>query len=494
MGDDSHGVPGAADDEYDPDTLQLTTVGIDIGSTTSHLMFSRLRLRRMGRYLSSRYLIVQREALYRSPILLTPFQDGAIDEARLDTFVSNSFDEAGFTPAAIDTGAVILTGEAARRSNARAVADLFAGHAGKFVCATAGHHLEARIAAHGSGAVAASRRARQTILNVDIGGGTSKLALVRNGEVVETAATNVGARLVVTDEGGRIVRIEPAARPVAEAQRVELGLQQVLSPPDQHRLAGALADCLVATIRAGPLPVLARQLMVTPALSPAPLIDRVMFSGGVSEYLYQREERDFGDLARPLAAALSARIAASELPAPLAPAEEGIRATVIGASQFTVQVSGDTILISKPERLPLRNVPVLALGLDQGKVLQPGEVQAAIGAGFRRTDLREGDQAVALAIHWNGTPTHPALRELADGIVAALPRTLKSGHPLILAFASDLGSVVGEILREELAVHNDVISIDGIEIRDLDYIDIGEMIFPARVVPVVVKSLLFGSS
>ncbi len=491
MIDDHHGEVGAPVDTGNPDDLELTTVGIDIGSATSHLMFSRLQLRRLGKHLSSRYLVIRRETLYRSPILLTPFaDDSAIDAAGLREFVFGSFHNAGLTPGVVDTGAVILTGEAMKRSNARAIADLFAGEAGKFVCATAGHSLEAVVAAHGSGAVETSRLARQTILNVDVGGGTSKLALIRNGVILETAAINVGGRLVALDQEGRVVRIEPAARQVAEVAGIELRPQKVFNQPDQRRMAGELAACLLAALRREPLPPLAAQLMLTAPLSSTQSIDRVMFSGGVSEYVYQREERDFGDIARLLAEAIRDRQAA--LPAPLEPAGEGIRATVIGASQFTVQVSGDTILVSQPERLPLRNLPVLALELDRRETVTAGEVRAAIERGFLRYDRSEGDQPVALAIDWNGTPSYQVLRALADGIVQGLPKSLEAGHPIVLVFSSDFGKVIGEILRQELGVRNDVVSVDSIELRDFDYIDIGDVISPARVVPVVVKSLLFG--
>src|SRR5205814_10611159 len=105
----------------------------------------------------------------------------------------------------LDTGAIILTGEAVRRSTARAIADLLAEEAGEFVCASSGHNLEAVMAAHGSGAVGHSRQLGRAVLSVDIGGGTSKLTLARNGEIIETAATNVGGRLVATDDKGNVV-------------------------------------------------------------------------------------------------------------------------------------------------------------------------------------------------------------------------------------------------------------------------------------------------
>src|SRR5712692_11812521 len=200
--------PISQNDFYYTDNVELTTVGIDVGSSTSHLMFSRLHLQRLGQYLSSRYVVVKREMLHRSPILLTPYRaDNTIDADALDAFLQTAYAEAGLTPADVDSGAIILTGEAIKRTNARAVADLFAEHAGKFVCASAGHNLEAILAANGSGALALSRQTERTVLNVDLGGGTSKLALVSGGHVHETAAINVGGRLVAFDLDGALVRI-----------------------------------------------------------------------------------------------------------------------------------------------------------------------------------------------------------------------------------------------------------------------------------------------
>jgi ethanolamine utilization protein EutA len=501
---------------YSGDSIELTTVGIDVGSSTSHLIFSRLLLRRLGRHLSSRYVVVSREVLHRSPILLTPYTpEYTIDAERLGDFVHRAYREAGLTPLEVDTGAIILTGEALKRTNARAIADLFASEAGKFVCASAGHNLEAVMAAHGSGAVAASREGGQTILNVDVGGGTSKLALVRQGEIVETASLEVGGRLVALDEGGdeggRVTRIEPAARMVADALGVPLRLHEPLADEDRARIAEALADCLLAAIRREPLTEadglggrserertrlaeVGQALWLTPPLSSGPAglpIDAITWSGGVSEYLYRREAADFGDLARPLAAALLARTEAGRLPAPVRAGGERIRATVIGASQFTVQVSGNTISISRPDTLPIHNLQVLFPRLPSGQDVTSEQLRDAIAASFRRYDLVEGEQAVALALDWNGTPSYPRLRALADGVAAGLPRAIAAGLPIVLVFSGDVGKSVGAILREDLGLTNDVISIDGIELQELDFVDVGAMLLPAKVVPVVIKSLVF---
>src|ERR1700681_976123 len=178
---------------WDQDNVSFKTVGIDIGSSTSHLLFAKVALQRQSQGLSSRFVVVGREIVWRSPILLTPFlHDGTIDAENLGAFIRRCYGDAGFTQDEIDSGAVILTGEAIKRSNARAIDELFAAEAGKFVCATAGHKLESRLAAHGAGAVKLSRERGACVLHVDIGGGTTKLALIDNGVLTGVAAFAVG--------------------------------------------------------------------------------------------------------------------------------------------------------------------------------------------------------------------------------------------------------------------------------------------------------------
>ena len=478
---------------WELDNVELVTVGIDIGSSTTHLLFARLHLQRLTQSLSSRFAVVRRDVLHRSRILLTPYRpDGLIDTEALRRFVDDAYRGAGLRPDEIDTGAVILTGAALERSNARAVADLFAGGGGRFVCASAGHNLEAILAAHGSGAAVLSHRRGDTVLHIDIGGGTSKLSLLRDGEVLDTAAVGVGGRLVALDAEARAVRIEPAARIVADRLGISLRLGERLPAAERRRMAELLVETLleVASGRVGS--ELARELLLTeppgPAWAEPPAA--LTLSGGVSEYVYGRETATFGDLAPELASALADAGRQGRLPADLQSLEEGIRATVIGASQFTVQLSGNTIHISNPAVLPLRNLPVVharlpAAGLDEQAV------QAAISRGFRRLDLQEGEAPVALALPWEGEPCYRALRALAGGIARALPRSAEARFPLVLAITGDVGWSVGAILTEELGITADVVSIDGLQLLELDYIDVGEVVQPANVVPVVVKSLTF---
>jgi ethanolamine utilization protein EutA len=479
-------------DFYHHENIELTTVGIDIGSSTSHLMFSRIHLQRLSEEHSSRYVVVERETLYRSPILLTPYTaDYAINTERLQAFLDETYAQAGYTPEDIDSGAIILTGEAVKRTNARSIADLFADHAGKFVCASAGHNLESILAANGSGSVGISHSPDQTVLNVDIGGGTTKLALVRGGKIIETAAVNVGGRLVATDADGKVVRIEPAAHTVTDGLGIGLHLGDVLSNEQRSRIAEELAGTLMDMILRRPRSELTRKLLLTPDMTSDAPIEAMVFSGGVSEYVYEQEDADFGDLAKSLAEALRRQMTENQMPAPLQPATERIRATVIGASQFTVQLSGNTLSISNPSLLPFRNVPVLISRLAEDRDVETEEVAEHIRTAFRRIDLTEGEQQVALAFEWDGLPRYVQLRKIADGIVAACPNTIASGQPIILAFTGDFAKLIGETLTKDIGVTNEVVSIDTLFLQEFDYIDIGDMIYPAHVVPVVVKSLVF---
>src|SRR5438105_6856429 len=294
-GDDAGGGSGGGDDggldvTWALDNVELTTVGVDVGSSTSHLLFARLHLQRLTQSLSSRFVVVQREVLHRSPILLTPYRpdDGLIDVQALEQFVEAAYAEAGLTPKDVDTGAVILTGAALERANARAVAELFAGSGGKFVCASAGHNLEGILAAHGSGAVALSHQRGETLLHVDAGGGTTKLGLLHDGEVLHTAAIHVGGRLVAFDADNRITRIEPSATMVGQQLGVPLRLGGRLSTEDRRRLADALIDILLDYLNGREPSALGKRFLLTAPLEldghrPAGLT----FSGVVAEYFYR---------------------------------------------------------------------------------------------------------------------------------------------------------------------------------------------------------------
>jgi len=472
------------------DEIRLVSVGIDIGSSTSHLVFSRLVLER----LDNRYVVSERKVVYESQILLTPYSDDTTIDARsLGAFIDPQYELAGLDPRVIDTGALILTGVAVRRGNARAIAELFASQAGKFVSVSAGDGLEATLAAFGSGACARSIRESARVMNVDIGGGTSKIAVCEAGEVIELTAVDVGARIVSFDAEGRVQRVEEASRRFAAEVGLALELGRKPAADLLDAMVERMADRLFEVMSRSTLSAEASALVRLEPLRNERRPDAVTFSGGVSEYIYGREDGTFGDLGPSLARAI---LALTKNWGPrIEPPEEGIRATVIGASQYTIQVSGSTIFVSPQDALPLRNVPVITpdLPLDDD-MLDVGKIAGAVQTALRRLDLHEGEQPVALCYRWRKSATFSRLDVFCRGVAAGLTKVLERGLPLVLVGEGDVGGLIGIHCREEARVANPIVSIDGIVLKEFDFIDIGALLEASGAVPVVIKSLVFPGS
>jgi len=470
--------------------LILTSVGVDIGSSTSHLVFSRLELKLEA----TRYRVTRREILNESEILLTPYVDETkIDVEALEAFINRQYKKAKIKRDEVDTGALILTGVAVRRRNARAIGELFAQEVGKFVAVSAGDGLEATMAAHGSGAVAHSARTGGVVLNIDIGGGTSKFAICNNGKVEEVSAIDIGARLVAFNPDGALVRIEDAGRKHAGWAGMKIELGQKIHQDSLRVMVSGMMDKLFAILGPEPISEEVKSLLRLPPLTYRGEIDSVMFSGGVSEFIYNREKTSFGDLGPLIADEIHRRIPALGMLV-MEPTAR-IRATVIGASQYTIQVSGNTIFITPEDAVPVRNVPVVApeFPLETDELSKDAVRDATLNA-LRRLDLQYGRQPVAIAFHWQGSATFFRLRAFSRGVVEGLKDVLDRGHPLVLVNDGDVGGIVGLHFQEELRIPNPIISVDGIALNDFDYIDIGALIPSSGSVPVVIKSLIFSAS
>jgi ethanolamine utilization protein EutA len=482
-----------ADDGFpiNPDWLRLTSVGIDIGSSTSHLMFSKLIMRRRSTEMSSEFEVVYREVKYRSPILLTPYSDpDTIDTGALSAFVKKSYEESGIAPEEVDTGAVICTGEAVRKHNSEAIIRMLAEAGGKFVCATAGPNLEGILGAHGSGAVARSRKIGVG-MNVDMGGGTAKIAIVKDGAVLETMAINVGARLIAWDGSGKIIRTEAAGRAVARACGFEIKVGDSINIDQKTAIAEKLADILFEALQRGEYSPLAAELIVSGPLKYTGPINEVGFSGGVAEYVYDYDKQDYGDLGPLLGGAVRKRVA--KLGVPMAGSAERIRATVIGASQYTVQVSSSTVFVSDEGLLPLLDLQVIPAYLpDNPNDLTRDAVRHAIAHGFERLDIahHELGRPMALALIGPVIPTYDSIKALCDGITEALT-PMESDHPWTIILTADVAGLVGSMLKREHKVKQEVIVVDGITVGDFNFVDLGKTIESVEAIPVVVKSLVF---
>ena len=473
-------------------TVRLTTVGIDIGSATSQLNFSLIELQRI----EARFVVTKRDLIYESDIMITPYLDATtIDTDRLSAFIDEQYAKADMTNDEIDSGAIILTGLALAKHNSRAIADMFSEHAGKFVAVSAGDAIEATLACRGAGIERLSEETRQSIVNIDMGGGTVKYAFATNGKLARVGAIDIGARLVTTDENDRVLKIEAPAAMMLDTLGAVLKVGDVFDRETMLSLCAYMAHEVLG--HAGVLRESPKEprLLRTPPLFGAdeqPVIDAVTFSGGISEYIYGREQRTFGDLGKPLADAVMSAVTKHGLNR-LEPAK-GIRATVLGASQYSLQLSGNTVYASHEDLLPLRNIPVVKPDIDLD--VDDLDYQSVVDSVRRTLALREraiDTDAVAIALQWGGSATYARLDVLARALLeSAEPEVIESHEvPLIIVCDMDVAGLLGRHIQDLTHQGVMLVAVDGIEVSEFDFLDIGAFVPGTGALPIVVKSLLF---
>ena len=492
--DDMVGWPNAADHALcGQDNVILNSVGIDIGSAGTQVVFSKIHMQRVADQLSTRYVVISRELTYQSASMMTPYlSDALIDAEALGIIIEDAYSASGLHADSIDAGAVILTGEALRRENGQAIADVLADQGGEFVCAAAGHHMDCMLAVFGSGAARRSYDDSSLILNIDIGGGTTKLGLVENGELRATAAVHLGGRLLVVDNNGKITRLDPAGRNHALVAGFDWQLGSVVSRNDMAHVAATMADTLVRLLKQQYTDTDLKKMLLTDPLPPLGQVSGIMFSGGVGEYVYRREARDFGDLGKLFGEAVRDRLDQGALPWKLLPPGECLRATVLGASQYSVQLSGNTTFISEPRvLLPRKNLQVVPLPLTLQDSIDPAAVAQSLRQSFLSHDLVEGDQDNVLSLRWSGQPAFERLAALADGLLTAIPHTLAVGRPVYVLADGDIAMTLGHLIKDDPRVTGEVLVIDGITLWGFDFIDLGRIRMPSLTVPVTIKSLVF---
>ena len=496
LGDEDHDHDDPGHELLGPQSraLELTpfvSIGVDVGTACVQIVFSRLAMRGPGEPASLRRLVRSRETLWVSRPAFTPWREGAVDAGALRALVDAAFEEAGVHPDDVETGVVILTGEASKSGGAGAVLSVLSEEIGELVCAAAGDRMEAMLAAWGSGAVRRSLEEHARILLVDIGGGTTKFAIAEEGRVRDVAALRAGGRLAVFDDDGRLSALTPEGAQYARRVGLAWRVGSLASEEEIARVGAALAQCVLQALMDPHSRELEGLWLTEPFAMPARL-DGVLFSGGVAEYVDGGETRWFGDLGKAFGVSLRERIAAGAWPWPVLPAGERIRATALGAAEHSLQLSGETCFVSSPGRLlPRRNMQVLAPPFSFAGPIEPQALASAIRA-HRRLFDSPGRENVAFAFRWRGEPDHARLAAFARGLAAGLGDLIAADRPLFILLEGDAALTLAGILRVELGIVNDMLVLDGLVLRDFDYVDIGRLRLPSNTVPVTVKSLQLG--
>ncbi len=473
------------------DARTLLSVGLDVGTTTTQIVFSRIHLRNIAPSSQvPRIGIGDREILYQSQIYFTPLATrDRVDVLALEHIVDKEYAKANITPSQVETGAVIVTGEIAKKENAAEILQSLGKYAGEFVVTVAGPRLEAQMAGRGSGAAAYSREHYARVTNVDIGGGTANSAVFELGNTLAAAAMNVGGRIIEIDRNTMQIRhiAEPARKiiqhhnlPIVVGRNAELG--------PLREFCNLLAELTVELIE-GRETQLGHQVMLTPPMSVSGRNTKLFISGGVGHYFYHplqnvtlenvTQHDDIGPLFG-LALRENKTLQAMESVEP----PETIRATVIGASSQTVTLSGSTIW-AEQQILPIKNVPVVRPNLGTTSNI-PNAIRDAMAR--MEIDARNENAAIALDIH--GALDFAQLQNLAKGLSEYAARELPRERPLILILGRDYAQSLGQAVKA-LSPQRALLAIDQVGLDEGDYIDIGLPMLDGRVVPLSVKTLVF---
>ncbi len=453
---------------------QLLSVGIDIGTSTTQLIFSKLTVKNTASAFNMpKVSITQKDIIYKSRIYFTPLvDDRTINCEDIKKIIEKEYENANVKKSDIDTGAVIITGETARKENAQEVLQTLSGFAGDFVVATAGPDLESIISGKGAGAAEYSKIHKNSVLNIDIGGGTSNFALFKNGEVTDTGCMNVGGRLIKLDGNGRIRYVSPVLLSIYK----DLHVGEVLSHQKAEEITRTMTTALMQGANILPRDSLFDHFLTNKGIDKNQHIDCISFSGGVSDIVYNQKYNnifEFGDIG----IFLGNSIAKSDLikKYQLIKASETIRATVVGAGTHTTEISGSTITYTE-NVLPLKNIPVLKLTEED-----EFDLQNAIA---KKLKWFEGEN-VAIAFKMSKSATFLNIQEYAEDIL----KSAKNLNPIIVITERDVAKALGQTLRGR--TKTPVVCIDSVKLSEGDYIDIGKPIAGGMAVPVVIKTLVF---
>ena len=478
------------------DKTAILSVGIDVGTSTTQVVFSKLQMDNAGGYFSvPRVAIVDKEVVYKSEVYMTPLKtDVLIDTEALRDIVAAEFRKAGYRPEDTDSGAVIITGESARKENSDAVLKSLSDFAGDFVVSAAGPDMESLIAGKGSGAWQYSMDHHCRVANLDIGGGTTDVVLFEDGETLARGCLDIGGRLICMNPQGIITKVSPAAAVMAQAAGVSVSVGDRCDELKLTAVTRQMAAALNAYLGVGTkdIDAILRQIK-TPGSSDFPVpekVQAVFFSGGVADLIYH-ESADtwaYGDIGVLLGRA----IRESRLFTDFQKMEPGetIRATVVGAGTYTTTISGSTITYSD-DIFPLKNIPVIKLDEELQEACFAGETEPVI----RRIQwvLGQNDEEhFILAMPGKRNPGYMEMKRAAASIRQIMDRVQPPGEPILLVIESDIAKAMGQMIRQQPDLKRQVVAIDSIHVEDGEYVDMGKPMMNGMVIPVVVKTLIFG--
>lgn len=486
------------------DTHEMLSVGIDVGTTTTQIIFSKLTISGvaqtslpLGKSPFNHYMptnIIGKKIIYRSKVHFTPLIGAEeIDAFALEKIIRQEYTNAGISPDQVETGAVIITGETAKKLNADVILDAISTLAGDFVVTVAGPHLEAMISGLGSGAAAFSSNHYTTSVCVDIGGGSANVSIFRQGEMIAAAAMNYGGRIMVINQNtAKIQNISEPAKIIINYLGLSLKVGTKISLDQLRSFTECMADLTVDLIE-GAITPLSEQLMLTDPLPISGKGSKLFLSGGIGYCFYEpiaissiSDVAVYGDVGPLLAESLRLHpiMQSYDIQRP----RETMQATVMGANSQTVTLSGNTIWAEK-NILPIMNVPVLR---PHWSAALPSrhQVEEAVKSAATLWDVTLNDNKFAIALNLADGLNYQSICELARGLADFARLHFLEGQPMIVIINRDYARVLGQTING-VVPNVPLVIIDQVDLRKGDYIDIGRPILEGTTVPLAVKTLAF---
>ena len=458
---------------------RVILLGLDFGSTTSSALIASAKVARSSATGHTQLDDVQ--IIYKSEPVFTPFTKKSIGQSidieKVAKLIANWLAKSGVSIKDIFSGGSMITGLAAQADNAALLSKLIIELVGECVIATADDPcLESWLAFMGSCGALSRYHADVPIINFDIGGGTTNIALGVNGDVQQTGCYFIGARHFQFVAGGyELTAMSSYGAVLLESLNINKKIDETLDAAEVAKIMAFYVSALEAIVLGDDAflnsPIAQKYSQVAFNFSQT-IQPKITFSGGVGELLYKISTNEtlptttfYGDFGIDLALAISRSTLLSADLTSCVPEHKG-RATVVGLTLHSTEISGSTVYLPNPSCLPLRDLPITA------KLAGDSPLEQWQGA-FTLAAKRQHGVCIQITTCNNKLEQ---VRALASQIKNALQANIyKPCQPIVILVETNIGKALGNYISNWGQLDYNLIVVDEVSLRDAHFVHIGRV-------------------